>query len=230
MTSLAEGRLPRRAPTPATERFVWEGTALMAAGAALAAKALFDFAAGEPPSSGTEILGWLRDEQAALSMSDELLVIAAVLMIPGLRGLRRSLRNAPHRGAPTGLAIIVATIPAMIVVSIFGGRLVFPVFDIELTDADTAKLATGLYFGGQHATLLILGVGTAALSLAMRDTPYGRTVVALGLLTAGADIAGSYPDVIGTRLTLLTALLLGAWALAVGARLFHRTEVREGNL
>jgi hypothetical protein len=213
------GRTPRRG----TERFVWEGLALAGAGVAFVAKALFDFDAGDPPSNGTALLGWMSNNKLALSMSDELLVIAAVLMIPGLLGLRRSLLGSPHRGGPSGLAITAATIPAAIIVSVFGGRLVFPMYGIELTDPDSAKLAAGLYFGGQHATLLILGVGTAITSLAMRDTRYGRMVVSLGLVTAVADVAGSYPDLIGRQLTLLTALLLGTWAIAVGARLVKVT-------
>ena len=162
-------------------------------------------------------------------MADELLVIAAVLMIPGLVGLQRSRRGSPHRGAATGVAIMAATIPAMVIVSVFGGRLVFPMYGIELTDPDTAKLNVGLYFGGQHATLLLLGVATMLVSLAMRDTRYGRAVVSLGFATAVADVAGSYPDVIGLRLTLLTARALGGWFIAVGAHLYQESPGPWGN-
>ena len=200
-------------------RFRWEGLSFAAAGIAFVAKAFFDFKAGKPPADGARLLGWVSDEKFALSMSDELLVIASVLMTPGLVGLYRSLRGAPRRGATAGSAILAATIPVLITVSVFGGRLVFPVYDIKITDPDTAKLTAALYFGGQHAALLILGVAIFALSLALQGIPKGRKVGLLGLVTAIATIAGSYPDVIGVRLTLLTAVLLGAWFVAVGAHL-----------
>jgi len=59
MTSIAEhdvatDRLARRSRSFVTW-FGWEGISLSVAGAALLARALFDYNAGEPPALGTEL-------------------------------------------------------------------------------------------------------------------------------------------------------------------------------
>ena len=212
-------------PGRSSGRFRWEGISLACGGAAFLAKAVFDYTAGEPPAAGAELVRWASDEKFALSMSNELLIIASVLLIPGLIGLYASLRDAGRRGVAIGCGIIAAAIPVMMVVSISQGRLVFPVYDMEIKDPAVVQLVAALYYGGEHAVVLILGVPTVLLSLAMRDTRYGRVVVYLGMITGVADFIGSYPWLIGIQLTLVTGLLFAAWFMAVGVQLARLIRV-----
>ena len=81
-------------PTPAahTRRtFRIEGAALAASGVLFLAKAFFDLKVGEPPSAGHEILAWASAEKFSISMTNEILIIASVLLVPGLIGLYASL-------------------------------------------------------------------------------------------------------------------------------------------
>lgn len=223
MTSIAEhdvatDRLARRSRSFLTW-FGWEGISLSVAGAALLARALFDYSAGDPPALGPELLTWISNNKPALSMSDELLVIASVLLIPGLVGLYQSLRSTNPRAAAAGCGILVAAIPVMMMMSILGGRLVFPVYDMQLTSPDSAQLTTALYYGGDHAIMIIVGVATIVISLAMKGTHYGAGFLYLGLITALADFAAAYPWLIGLQATLAAKALFALWFLATGIKL-----------
>ncbi len=170
---------------PAT--FRWAGVSLALSGVALGAKAWFDFSAGEPPSSGIDLIAWAAAEKFSLSMSNELMIAAAVLLIPGVIGLYASLEGHNLMLAKAGCGILAAVIPLMMVASVFQGRLVFPVYGIEADNPTTAQLVAGLFFGTEHALLLILGIPTILLSLAMRGTAFGRPGVYLGLAAGLAD-------------------------------------------
>ena len=206
----------------------WEGLAFIAAGAALLARALFDFSAGEPPALGVDVLTWISSNKPALALSDELLVIASVLLIPGLAALYQSLRTSSPRAAAAGCGTLAAAVPLMMMVSIFGGRLVFPVYDMGLTSPDSAQLSAALYYGGDHAIMLIVGVATILISVAMRGGQYPTALIYLGLVTALAEFASAYPWLIGLFATLATKALFGLWLLAVGLQLTRRQPAPTG--
>jgi hypothetical protein len=64
---------------------------------------------------------------------------------------------------------------------------------------------------------------TVVLTLAMRRAAYGKTVVALGMTTAGLDVAAGYPDAIRPVLTLVCQGFFTAWFVAVGVKLYGWT-------
>ena len=53
----------------------------------------------------------------------------------------------------------------------------------------------------------------------MRRSPYGKTIVSLGLVTGVVDLIGSYPWLIGTALTFASEMLFALWFIAVGVTL-----------
>lgn len=81
------------------------------------------------------------------------------------------------------------------------------------------QLVAALYYGGQHAVMLLFGVATILLALAMRDTPYGPALVISGLALGLVDFVGSYPWLLGLGLATATQLLFAGWFIAVGLRL-----------
>src|SRR5262245_2084409 len=216
------GVLPSRAAH--TRRgFRLEGAALAAAGALFVAKACFDLKVGEPPSGGRNILAWSTAEKFSISMTNEILVIARVLLVPGLIGLYASLVGFDRRKAAIGSGIAAVLIPVLVVLAIVHGRFVYSVYHIGLKDPSVMQLVAAIYYGGQHAVLLLFGVATIVLSLAMRNTPYGKPIVYLGLTTGLVDLVGSYPWLLGPVLTFVSALFFGLWLVAVGVQLARWT-------
>jgi hypothetical protein len=205
------------AHSPRTFRI--EGAALAASGALFLAKAFFDLGVGEPPAGGRKIVEWASAEKFSISMTNEILIIASVLLVPGLIGLYASLVGFDRRKTATGCGIVAVLIPVIVAIAIVHGRLVYPVYDIDLKDPSVIQLVASTYYGGEHAVVLLLGVATILLSLAMRNTPYGNPIVYLGLVTGVLDIIGSYPWLIGSALTFASELLLALWFIAVGGAL-----------
>jgi hypothetical protein len=199
-----------------------EGVSLALSGALFLAKAFLDNAVGEPPSGLAELAAWRVAEKATLAWTNEVMFFAVVLLIPGVIGLHRSLAGLDPRKAAWGCALVAMTVPVMMALTIVHGRLAFPVYDIELSDPTLTQLVVSLYYGGQHAVALLFCIATVLLALAMRRTPYGRTIVVLGWVTAVADAAGGYPWLIGPGWTSASEALFAGWFLAVGIRLAGR--------
>jgi hypothetical protein len=112
----------------------------------------------------------------------------------------------------------------MMIASVFQGRLVFPVYGIEANNPTTAQLVAGLYFGTEHAFVLILGVPTILLSVAMRGTSFGRRSVYLGIAAGIADFVGSYPWLLSIEAVLMTRLLAAAWFVTIGTLMARSTR------
>jgi hypothetical protein len=190
------------------------------------AKALFDLRVGDPPNGGAELLAWRSAEKFSLALTNEILFFAVVLLIPGVIGLYCSLAGYDRKKAGWGCGIVAGIIPVMMTLTIIHGRLSFPIYSIDLNDQAVMQLVVSIYYGGQHAVGLLFCLATILLALAMRNTPYGRTIIYLGFTTATADVFGAYPWLIGPVLTSATEALFAGWFIAVGIRLatsdFHQ--------
>jgi hypothetical protein len=109
------------------------------------------------------------------------------------------------------------------VLIVIHGRLVYPVYSIALDEPGTLKLLVSLFYGGQHAVGLLLGVATILVALAMRATVYGTALVWAGVLTGIVDVIGSYPWLLGTTTTIVCEVVFAAWFIAAGVRLATST-------
>jgi hypothetical protein len=152
-------------------------------------------------------------------MTNEVLFFAVVLLVPGVIGLYCSLADFHPRKAAWGCGLVAVIIPVMMALTIVHGRLAFPVYGIDIKDPASTQVVVSVYYGGQHAIGLLFGVATIMLALAMRHTPYGRAIVATGLVVAIVDVVGAYPWLIGPGLASVSEMLFSAWFIAVGARL-----------
>ena len=206
------------APDP-TRLYRMGGWALVASGLLFASRAALEFAAGEPPSNGVEILGWVASHSLAISLVSEILFFATILLVPAVIALYHSLATVDLAKAATGCGIMAAVIPLLAVLLIVHGRLVYPVYGLKAGTPDQAALVVSINYGGMHAVDLLMAVATILLSLAMTTSPYGRPVAYLGFATALFDVIGSYPYAIGPVWTLVAHLFFAAWFLAVGWRL-----------
>jgi len=196
------------------------GAAWVVAGLLFLMRAILDFVVGPPPFNGADVLGWIAAHRLAQSLQSEVLFFAAVLLVPGIVALYRSLADRHPVRAATGcgvMGVVVALVAVMLVVH---GRLVYPIYGIQVTTADLAALVVALFYGGFHAVYLLMAVATLLLSAALWREPHGRPVAYLGGVTAMLDIAAGYPDAIGPVPTLVCQACFAVWFVAMGTRLF----------
>src|SRR5262245_60257132 len=120
MTQPAHSGAPASSPAAAdwslpaahtTRTFRIEGAALAASGALFLAKAFFDVRVGDPPPGGPELLAWTSAEKFSISMTNEILIIASVLLVPGMIGLYASLVGFDRRKTAVGCGIVAVLIP-----------------------------------------------------------------------------------------------------------------------
>jgi hypothetical protein len=192
------------------------GWALVGSGLLFSSRALLEFLAGPPPANGGEILAWVGSHALALSLANEALFFALMSLIPAVVALYSSLAAAHRAQAVVGCGIIGVVVPVLAMLDIVHGRLVFPVYGIHVTDPAVAELIVAVFYGGLHATDVLMAVATFVLSLAMRRSAYGAPVAYLGFATAVCDLVGAYPYLIGPIPTLGCQMVFAAWFVAVG--------------
>jgi hypothetical protein len=208
-----------------------EGFALATSGVLFFTKALFDLKIGKPPANGIDLLAWKSAQRFPLAMVNEVSFIATVFLALGLVGLFASLDRADHHLAQWGCGILAVNLPVMMVLTIIQGRLVYSVYSIAtVQDSTTLQFLVSLYYGGQHAVLLMLGIATILVALAMRATPYGNALVWTGVITGIVDLVGSYPWLLGVPLNFACEIVFASWFIAIGIKLtrVRLASTREG--
>lgn len=192
--------------------------AISIAGALTALVVVLQYAVGVPPADGNELLAWMDANATGLILLDEALVFAG-LALAAAAIMARNVVAAPLRERlwpAVGLAQLVTVL--MFVTSLAGGRFVYPVHDIEVEDADSARLVASLFYGGMHMVYLALGALAIAVVVAgWRHSAGG--VRAAGVVAAIAAIAASYPEILGRAGTLLAGLVVVGWLLVLAAAL-----------
>ncbi len=197
------------------------GISFIISGILFLVKYFLDLMAGPPPSSGAEILTWTATGKLPLEIANEVLFFAAMFLVPGVIALYYSLANIERSKAVMGCGIIAVVIPIILMLDIVEGRLIYPVYDIIINTPAVAELVVAVYYGGLHATSILLGIATIVLSLAMKRGVYGRNIAYLGIATGVFDIIGSDPWIIGPILIMVSQILFTAWFLAVGWKLYR---------
>jgi hypothetical protein len=197
------------------------GISFIGSGALFLIKSVLDLLVGDPPSTGSELLAWKTSHQLPLALANELLIFAAVLLIPALLALYRSLDGSDSPWVGFGCGLFAVVIPVILVLAMVHGRLMYPVYGIKLDDPGTLALVVSLYYGGAHEVSLLLGGALIILGLVMRRGIYGRAVGVLGVTAGVFQIVGAYPWLIGPILGWITQLLIAAWLILTGSKLMR---------
>jgi hypothetical protein len=196
----------------------FSGVAFIVSAVLFAAQVGFALPLLKPPVADAEWVPWLQEWRFSISMADELLFFAPLSLIPGIACLYRVLRKVDQNKALLGCGIWAASIPVYLVMAILLGRLVYPVYAIELS-LESYKLLLSLYSGGMHLIALLLGAAAIVLGFAIRKSQLGPSVAYLGWLAGALAIVGSYPWLIGAGATVAIQLLFSAWLALLGVRL-----------
>jgi hypothetical protein len=195
------------------------GLSFIVVGILFLSKYVLDLLVGPPPSSGTEILAWRAANELPLAITNEVIFFAAGFLVPAVMALYWCLARVDRTKAAAGCGLIAAVIPIIAMLDIVHGRLVYPVYGLQVDTPAVAEFVVATFYGGLHAILLLLRVATIALSLVMRYGIFGRNIAYLGFAAAVFDFLGAYPEIIGPVLILVSQVLFAAWFLAVGWKL-----------
>jgi hypothetical protein len=211
----------REMPHERSRLYALGGIALVASGFLFVLKSVLELMVGPPPSTGAEILAWTASHELVLALTNEALFFAFMSLVPAVVALYTSLADEHRNKAIIGCGIIAVSITLLGVMAIVQGRLVFPVFRMQVRTPEIAELVVSTYYAGLHAVAELFTVATIALSLAMRRSAFGSGVAYMGFATAASDFVGAYSWAIGPSLTFACGVLFGAWFVVVGIKLYR---------
>jgi len=176
----------------------------------------FELMAGQPPSAGAEIIAWSQSSKLYLAFLNEAFFFAAIFLIPGVIALYFSLAGASPAKTAAGCGIMAVAIALLVMLLVVQGRLIYPVYGILASAPATAELVLAIFYGGLHAAFLLFATATLLVSLAMRNSAYGKYIAYLGIATSVLDIVGSYQFLFGPILTIVCRGFFSAWFVAAG--------------
>jgi hypothetical protein len=219
--SVGDGIEQQGSVTTATERFeraaerVFGGWALIIGGVLLFGAQSLIALLPAPPAAPSGLARWVHEYAFPLSMSDELLFFAIVCLTPGVVVLFRTTRFRRPVSSLIGCSSLLLAMTLLGVLVVVGGRLVYPVFGISLSE-DAIALVVSLFFGGLHSVLLFMGVGLIAAGFAFRQENAGRRLPIASFGAGALQVLGAYPWLTPAWVNVSTAAALFAWMLAAG--------------
>ncbi|QEW01836.1 hypothetical protein [Microbacterium lushaniae] len=208
MTGMAGGPAARDAPPGARDlpAHRW----LSAGGASLTAVALLLLSLlPEAPADAVAVAAWVEQGRSLLTWSDELLFFAVLCWGAGARGLLGARTAAPSPRIDVGATALAAAFVALLVVLLAVGRLVYPVFAIDLAPEAVALLVSTT-FGAVHLAFLGFAVAAATLTWSTRARLLGRGV---GIVASAAFLAGSFPWMMPAWANSLAAIAVAGWGV-----------------
>lgn len=190
---------------------------LFAGGALLAAVALV-LIAGLPrvPAEPAEIVAWVEQGRSQSMWADEVLFFAVLSGCAGIGGLYAGSDAATTTRRVVGFAAFLLAQVALVVVLLSLGRLVYPVFGIELSADATALLVSETY-GALHVAMLAFAVAAVSLSWQPRFTWPAR---GSGVLAAIVFVVGAFPWLAPQWWNVLAGVTLAVWGYSPCVRRF----------
>ncbi|MDO4682043.1 MAG: hypothetical protein Q4B17_04550 [Lautropia sp.] len=154
---------------------------------------------------------WADFNQSQLAWVARLLTLSAIILAPAFYLLIQSFKRHCHDLTRLlWLGIAPVSIIAILVASLFAGKLAFSPYDIGLS-AEAAELSVSLIIICFHIMSMALGIGLILIGLAYRNqvrTPYAEFSVVAGI----GQLVGAYPWLLPDWSVLVTSVLLFAWA------------------
>ncbi|MEU4508842.1 hypothetical protein AB0G05_05050 [Nonomuraea wenchangensis] len=172
------------------------------------------------PSETVAMAAWVERGRSLLSWSDELLFFAVICWGAGARGLFGRRKAEPSMRINVGVTALAVALVSLVVLLLEVGRLIYPVFEIQLS-AEALALVVSEAFGALHLAFLGFAVAAVALSWSTRAGLIGRAV---GIFAAAAFIVGSFPWLTPTWWNSLTAVLVAAWGVFLALATVTRSE------
>jgi hypothetical protein len=181
---------------------------LMATGVLLTAVALLLLSLlPAVPSGAVALTAWADRGFTLLSWSDELLFFAVLCWGAGARRLVSSREAGSSARINVGMTALATALVALIVVLLAVGRLVYPVFGIDMS-ADVLALLVSSTYGAVHLAYLGFAVAAVTLSWSTRAGLIGRAV---GIVAAVVFVVGSFPWLAPVWCNVGAAVMIAVW-------------------
>ncbi|KAA9395706.1 hypothetical protein FCK90_01510 [Kocuria coralli] len=161
----------------------------------------------DAPSDPAALADWVERGSALLMWSDELLFFAVICWWAGAWGVFGSPGATRSVRTTIGMTALALALISLVVVLLAVGRLVYPVFELELS-TESLALVLSSTFGALH--LAFLGFTVAAVTLSW-ETRLGTMGRILGIIAAIVFLSGSFPWLTSTWWNSLVAVVLAAW-------------------
>lgn len=203
------------------------GFTLIIAGILLLAQYLFALPIPKPPVGDTELMKWIKVWSFNISMIDEISFFATIFMIPSIAALYHILVKVNKNKTIFGCGLLAASIPMNLFLVIILGRLVYPVYNLELSP-DIHKLVISTYYGGMHMVSLMMSIATILLCSVIRKSVLGKLTAYVGFVVGIMDLVGSFPWLFGKGLIFVTQVLFAGWFVMVGVMMIRKlNEITE---
>jgi hypothetical protein len=212
--------------------FEWRGV-FKAGGVCAVGTGLFFFCAlasivaygTNPPTLMSAQLPYISAHATLWELAYGSLLMASIFSIPALIGLYFALRRVNKAFASIGTGVAVVSIPIFLagVVDLLSvvplgnsyNSAVGTTLASSYLAATAANIASGLLL--QEIAVLITGVGTIVLSIAMLKGVLGRATGALGIVSG----ALAFPSVASSPILALVTILFAVWFILVGWKLYR---------
>ncbi len=199
------------------------GISFIAAGMLFLVQNMFLLFPQFPPDESIEIQKWLFHWKFNISMSNEILFFGSISLIPSIIGLYKVLIQNDKVRTSIGCGILALVITILSMICMIQGRLVYPVFDMELSP-DVLKLLLSIYYGGYHMVYLLFSIAVIILGFAMKRSGFGKSSILLGIMTGLIAIIGAFPWLIGPYFTFMTQIIFSFWFVYVGLKIIILTS------
>ena len=213
-------------PTQAAALNLLGVAALVVRAASVFGAACIEALVGPPPSAVAALPGWVAEHHVGLAAIEELAVIGAVALVPAAVVLHRAHAASRRTALTTAWALLAALAPTTIVLAAVHGRIVYPVYGIDVSgDATVDALVLTIWIGGMHAVSLVIAASAAFAASAFWSTRHRRrVVVALAMLTCLTQLLAAFPWLFDARWLMVFSVVHAAWYLALAHDL--RTPTR----
>ena len=202
------------------------GITLILSGFLFFIQSLFLLPIAAPPANNSDFMLWLDKWKINLSMVDELIFFATILLIPSIVALFQLLMKIEKIKTIFGCGLLLVYIPVNLVVAIILGRMIYPVYQMEYSP-EIYKFLLSMYYGGVHMAALILCIATILFSFVIRKSSIGKFVAYLGFVSGIMNLLGAYPWFLTNTLVFFTQLFLVAWFVVLGLQMIRKAEQEE---
>jgi len=118
--------------------------------------------------------GWTATGILPLKIANEVLLFAAMFLVPAIIALHHNHVNIDRTQAAVGCGIVAVVIPIILVLDIVQGRLIYPVYNMLVNTPPVAELVVAVDYGGLHAISILLGSASFQRSRNLRSYSMAR--------------------------------------------------------
>jgi len=175
----------------------------------------------DPPAQVAALSTWVEKHSPEISFSNELLFFGVVLLLPAVISACVQAAKLRATAALLGCSSVMLALVLLATLVALEGRLVYPVFGIDL-GPETVALVVSLFYAGLHTMQLLLGIGLIALGFGIRRTA-GFWLLPLSVAVGVLQVAGAFPWLTPIWFNAAVTGTFFVWTVGIGYWLLRST-------